>query len=132
MVFFSPLYVEKGFSRDYFKVRLRLTMKKTLEKPFSTSRGEKNTISTPEKKIVTRKIFLSTWILLTIMKIVISGLYLLGCLFFEIFELDQYTCTHMCLWIYTYTLHKAKIWKLFFWAQIENTKPPDPPDYKNN
>ena len=60
MVFFSPLYVEKGFSRDYFKVRLRLTMKKTLEKPFSTSRGEKNTISTPEKKIVTRKIFLSS------------------------------------------------------------------------
>ena len=74
MVLFSPLDVEKGFSCDYFKVRLRLTMKKTLEKPFSTSRGEKSTISTPEKKIATRKFFLSTWILLTIMKIVITEL----------------------------------------------------------
>ena len=57
MVFFSPLDVEKGFSRDYFKVRLRLTMKKTLEKPFSTSRGEKNAISTPEKKNCDQKNF---------------------------------------------------------------------------
>ena len=57
MAFFSPLDVEKGFSRDYFKVRLRLTMKKTLEKPFSTSRGEKNAISTPEKKICDQKNF---------------------------------------------------------------------------
>ena len=49
MAFFSSLDVEKGFSRDYFKTRLRLVIKKTLENPFSTSRGEKKAISTLEK-----------------------------------------------------------------------------------
>ena len=57
MGYFPPLDVGKGFSCDYFKVRLRLTMKNTLEKPFPTSRGGKNPISTPEKKICDQKNF---------------------------------------------------------------------------
>ena len=66
MAGFSPLDVEYCFSRDYFQARLRLAKKKTLEKQYSTSRGEKPAISGPEQKIYSRKTFIHTRILLTV------------------------------------------------------------------